>query len=124
MSRAARRAGKIAAMIPTTIAATAKMISCVTGRVKSMKSIAGHQQGPERDPEQDSEDAADRRRDDALVSDHAPNLTARHADGAQHADLPGPLEHREHERVHDPEEADENREREQDVEDVEHGVQS
>ena len=74
-------------------------------------------------PRSDPERAADQRRDHALVTDHPPHLPAGHPDRAQHPDLTRPLEDRQDERVHDPEEADEDREREQDVEDVQHGAQ-
>ncbi len=66
----------------------------------------------ERDPER----GTDQRRDHSLVPDHPPRLAARHADRAQHPDLAGALEHRQDERVHDPEQADDDREPEQDVE--------
>ena len=62
--------------------------------------------------------------DDALVADHPSHLTPRHPNRAQHAELARALEHREDERVHDPEEADDDREREQHVEQVEQGVDS
>ena len=67
---------------------------------------------------------ADQRGDHALVPDHPPHLAARHPDRAQHAELARPLEHGEDERVHDPEQADDHREREQHVEDVQHRVQA
>ena len=43
---------------------------------------------------------------DALVADHPPDLAAGHADGPQHPELARALEHREDERVDDPEQAD------------------
>ena len=69
-------------------------------------------------------DAADQRGDHALVPDHPPHLAPRHADRAQHPELTCPLEDGQHERVHDPEEADDHGEGEQHVEDVEDVVQA
>ena len=54
-----------------------------------------------------------------FVADHPAGLAAGHADRAQHAEFACPFEDGEHERVDDPEEADDDREREQDVEEVE-----
>ena len=53
----------------------------------------------------------------ALVADHAPHLAARHADRAQHPELAGALEGREHERVDDAEQGDDHGQRQQHVED-------
>ena len=50
------------------------------------------------------------------MAHHAADLPAAHADGAHHADLAGALEHREHERVDHPEQADDDRQREEHVE--------
>jgi hypothetical protein len=50
------------------------------------------------------------------VADHAPDLAPRHADGAQHPELAGALEHRQRERVDHAEQADDHRQREQGVE--------
>ena len=119
-SFAARRAGKIAARMPTKIAAIAKMISCVDGNHEHDRSHAGDQQAAEHEPEHDPEHGADQRGDHALVPDHPPRLATRHADRAQHPDLARALEHRQDERVDDAEEADHDREREQHVEDVQH----
>ena len=80
-------------------------------RVQRARHRRRHQQA-EREPEP----GADERGDDALVAHHAAHLAARHADGAHHADLAGALEHREHERVDHPEQADDDRQREQHVE--------
>ena len=105
-SRAARRAGKIAATMPTTIVAIAKTISCPTGSEKTMKSTRADEQRAEHDPEHDADHAADQRGDHALVADHPAHLAPRHADRAQHPELARALEDRQHERVHDPEQAD------------------
>ena len=84
-----------------------------------MKSTRADEKGGEHDAEHDADGRADQRRDHALVPDHAADLTARHADRAQHPDLARALEDRQDERVHDPEQRHEHRQREQHVEDVE-----
>jgi len=78
------------------------------GEGRELDRLPDHQR--EHDAERDPERGADQRRDDALVADHAPHLALRHADGAQHPQLARPLEHCQHERVHDAEEADDHRE--------------
>ena len=122
-SRAARRAGKIAATMPTITAAIAKMMICADRERELDEVHARDEERAEDDSEHDPEDAADERRDHALVADHPPHLPARHPDRAQHPDLARPLEHRQHERVDDPEQADDHGQREQHVEDVEDRVQ-
>src|SRR2546421_637159 len=77
------------------------------------------QQRREHDPERDADGGADQCRDHALMSDLPPHLPPGHPDRTEHADLPCALEDREDERVHDPEQADDDRECEQHVEDVE-----
>ena len=67
----------------------------------------------------DSERGADQRRHDALVPDHPAHLAARHADRPQHPELTSALEDGQDERVHHPEQADDHREPEQRVDDVE-----
>ena len=74
-----------------------------------MKSTRATSSAAEHDPEHDPERAADQRGDHALVADHPPHLAARHPDRAQHPELARPLEHRQHERVDDPEQADDRR---------------
>src|SRR3954453_9408493 len=76
----------------------------------------------EEDADSDSERSADQRRDDAFEANHPPHLTPRHPDGPEHPELTCPLEHRQHERVHDAEDADQHREPEQAVENVEDDV--
>ena len=71
----------------------------------------------------DPEGCADQRRDDALVPDHPAYLPPRHADRAQHSELTRPLEHGQHERVHDPEQADDHGQRKQHVEEAEDVVE-
>ena len=73
----------------------------------------------EEDAERESEGGADESGDDALVADHPPHLASGHADCAQHAELAGAFEDGEHECVDDPEQADDDRECEQDVEEIE-----
>ena len=105
-SFAARRAGKIAATMPTTIVAIAKTISGADRQREDDEVDARDEQRAEHDPEHDPDHAADQRGDHALVADHPPHLPARHPDRAQHPELARALEHGEHERVHDPEQAD------------------
>ena len=76
----------------------------------------------EEEPDRNPEGAADQSGDDALLPDHPAHLPAGHADGPQHAELARSLEHREDERVHDAEEADDHRQAEQPVEDVQSEV--
>ena len=104
--------------------AIAKTISWPTGSENDDEVDARDEQRAEHDPEQDPERAADQRGDHALVPDHAPHLPPGHADRAQHPELARALEHRQHERVHDPEQADDDREREQDVEQVQDRVEA
>ena len=68
------------------------------------------------EPDRQAEPGADERGDHALVPHHSADLTTRHADGAHHADLAGALEHGKHERIDHPEQADDDRQREQHVE--------
>ena len=124
-SREARRAGKIAARMPTTIAAIAKTISDAPRhdeRDEARRARRGARRA--RCPSGDPERAADQRRDHGLVADHPPHLTARHPDRAQHPELARPLEDGQDERVHDPEQADDDRQREQDVEEVQDRVEA
>ena len=74
----------------------------------------------ERDADDDSDHGTDEGGDLALDPDHSLELAACHAHRAQGADLPGPLDDREYERVDDPEQADDDRERKQHVEQIEH----
>src|SRR5918995_6133251 len=84
---------------------------------------ARDQERAEHDAEDDPQRPADQGGDHALVPDHPPHLAPRHPDRAQHPELSRALEDCEHERVHDPEEADDHRQREQHVEDVQHLVE-
>ena len=99
------------------------MTSCRTGSGEHDEVDPRDQQAAEHDPEHDPERGADQRRDHALVPDHPAHLPPRHADRAQHPELARPLEDGEHERVDDPEEADEDRQREQHVEDVQDALE-
>ena len=107
-------------MIPTMIAAIVKMTSCSHGIANTISFTRDREQAAEHDAEHEPERRADQRGDHALVPDHPPHLTPRHADRAEHAELARPLEDRQDERVDDPEQADHDREGEQHVEDVEH----
>src|SRR5919197_1974543 len=77
-----------------------------------------HERGQEQ-PERQPEPRPDQRRDHALVPDHPPHLPPRHPDRSQHPELACPLEHREHERVHHPEQADDHGQGQQDVQELE-----
>ena len=116
---AARRAGRIAATSPTIIAAITNTMSVPRdreGRVaRSPLRPCSARTMPTGIPS-----AAPIRAVTMLSCRIMPaHLPARHPDGAEHPELARPLEHRQHERVHDPEQADDDREREQDVEEVE-----
>ena len=116
----ARRAGMIAAAMPASTATSVNAASMPTGidiadvvlrqRLRDQRG----QQDPQREPER----GADQRRDHALVADHPPRLPAGHADRAQHAQLAGPLEDRQHERVDHAEQRHDHREREHHVQQV------
>src|SRR3954469_11150567 len=87
-----------------------------------IREALGHdrrQEHAEREPER----RADQRRDDALVAHHPASLAAAHADRAQHPELTGPLEHRQDHGVHHSEQAHHDRQREQDVEQHQRGVE-
>src|SRR5919197_5278226 len=71
------------------------------------------------EPERQPEPSPDQRRDHALVPDHPPDLAARHPDRPQHPELARPLEDREHERVHHPEQAHDHGQGQQHVEELE-----
>ena len=77
----------------------------------------------EEEADDDPECGADQGRDDALVSDHLARLRPREAHGAQHADLTRALEHRQDERVHDSEQADDHGQREQHVQQADDAVE-
>ena len=80
-------------------------------------------EGREEDPEREPDRRADERRDDALLPDHPADLPARHPDRAEHPDLTRALVDRQNERVDHPEDADEHRQREHDVEEREELVE-
>ena len=105
------------------IVATANTIELGHRQREDDELDAGGEQCAEHETERDAERAADQRRDHALVTDHAADLPPRHPDRAQHPELARPLEHRQDERVHDAEQADDDGEREQHVEHVEDRVQ-
>ncbi len=124
LRRAARRAGKIAASRPTMIAAITKITIVRHGTANGTPPIARSKSSASPAPSGNPERGADQRRHDRLVADHPARLPARHPDCAQHADLARALEHRQHERVHDPEQRDDDREPEQDVEEEQEAVQA
>src|ERR1700689_4910785 len=47
-----------------------------------------------------------------LVADHGLDLSSQHAESPEQADLPGPLQYRQRERVHDPDETNHDSEHE------------
>ena len=67
----------------------------------------------------DADDGAEDRQDHRFRADHGPDLAPLHADRAQQADLVGALEHRQHQRVDDPDEGDDHRQGEQGVDQAE-----
>ena len=69
------------------------------------------QRRADHDPDQGAEDGQDHR----FRADHRPDLSALHADGTQQADLVGPFEDREHQRVDDPDQGDDHSQAEQRV---------
>ena len=101
------------------IAAMTKTTIVPHGTAKGMRCRALVEERGEPDPERDPERRADQRGDHRLVPDHPARLAPGHADRAQHPELARALEDGQDERVHDPEEADDDREPEQDVEQVE-----
>ena len=88
------------------IAAIVKTMTWVVGNANSRKSTFAIRRPARIEPEHDPDERADQRGDHALVADHPPRLPARHPDRAQHPDLARALEHGQHERVDDPEQAD------------------
>ena len=114
---AARRAGPIEASAPASAARTNIAASGIT-RVDQHEAEPGQRLGHQRreaDPECDPQHRADQRRDHRLERDHLAHLAAQRADRPQHPELPGALEDRERQRVGDPEQRHEHRQREQRV---------
>ena len=70
------------------------------------------------DAQHEPEQRADQRRDDGLEAHDALDLAPRHADRAQHPELARALEDRQRERVDDPEQRDDDRQRQQRVDEV------
>ena len=66
-------------------------------------------------PDREAEHAADHRRDQRLVADHLADLASRGADRAHHAQLVGALVDRQDQRVDDPEQRHDHRQRQQHV---------
>ena len=118
LSFAALRAGKIAAMMPADDRGDHEHDQRAPGDRERRVLDRSPTMQRRADPEQDPEHAAEQRGDDALVADHPPQLAAAHPDRAQHPELPRALEHRQHQRVDDPEQADDDRQRQQHVEEV------
>ena len=64
------------------------------------------QREPEPGADDDADHGAEERDDHRLRADHRPHLPPFHPDGAQQSDLVRALEHRQHERVDDPDQRD------------------
>ena len=77
----------------------------------------------EEEADDDPERGPDQGRHDALVADHLARLLSSEAHRAQHPDLARALEHRQDERVHDSEQADDHGQREQDVQQTDNAVE-
>ena len=115
-SLAARRDGHTAASTPTTRPASTATTSWSTGMSRTFSPSSDHrrldgrrEQHPDRQPQQ----GAEQRDRDRLDPEHPAQLRAIHADRPEQADLAGPLDHAEGERVDDAEDRDQDREREQ-----------
>ena len=93
----------------------AATISCRPGWTSVKSSIARLTRSARITPSTTPRIAADQRGDHRLVADHPPHLAARGADRAQHAELARALGDREHERVDDAEQRDDDRQRQQRV---------
>ena len=106
------------------IAAMVKTMTWAVGNAKVRKSTLAIRMPARIRPEHDADEGADERGDHALVPDHPPRLPARQADRAQHPDLTRALEDGEHERVDDPEQTHDHRQRKQHVEDVQDRVEA
>ena len=121
-SRAARRAGQLAASRPSSAARTRKTTRFETGTTVSVMpcECSDDDEGDaEARPDDDADDRAEDGEDHRLGADHGPDLAALHADRPQQPDLVGALEHRQHERVHDPDEGDDHGQGEQRVDQAE-----
>ncbi len=125
-SRAARRAGRTAAITPAA-APTATMITIGTGgTANTPKPLLGGDRPRERpaeeDPEPDSGRCAEQRDEQRLPAHGRAQLAARLADRSEQAEFPGPLVHRERERVGDAHDGDQDRQGEQTVDQPEQGL--
>src|SRR5436190_21907 len=83
----------------------------------------GRDEVAEEDSDRDPQRSPDQSRRDALEADHQARLPAGQPDRAQHPQLASSLEDGQDERVDDPEHAHDDREREQDIEEVQDAVQ-
>ena len=115
--RAARRAGAIAPIAPTTTASSRNTRSCGTGTLKpTPRSSTANRQPREEDADGRPEQAADQRRDD--VADQSPHLRRRRADRPEHAELARALVDRQEQAVRDPEHGDHDAHGQQRVEQI------
>ena len=121
-SRRARRVGKPAKReaprrarrrTPRSPGTRAPARTGTVNSVMSSDSSAAVKAQPHRSPTARPTSAADPGDDHRLATHHSPQLPTRHADGPEHADLVRALEHRQRERVDDPENRDELRQEQQ-----------
>ena len=121
-SLAARRAGQLAATSPSTAASSEehhKVGRRHDGVGDALLFQRRHQRDAHAGTDDDPDDGAEDGQDDRFGPDHRPDLAPLHADRPEQADLAGAFEHREHERVHDPDERDKHGQREQGVDQAE-----
>ncbi len=116
--RPARRAGKIAATSPATTAKS-KQDHEARDRHRHGRDEGLGQRGQRGEAKQDADSYADRRaerrHDRPFPPDHASRLATGHADGSEQSDLANAFEHRERQRVRDPEHRDDDGQQQQDV---------
>ena len=94
--RAARRAGRIAAITPTSAATTSTTTKIPTGMSRTGMSSLNrfHDQDRKNDANHDSNEGPDQRGHNRLPSDHRAGLTPAQPHGPQQADLARSLEDR------------------------------
>ena len=105
-------------MTPARIAAITNTTSVPTGIVNAAYLMATPIIRAEHHAERDAERRPEQRRDHTLVTDHAPDLAPGHPDGPEHAELTRSLKDGQDERVDDPEQADDDRQRKEHIEEV------
>ena len=118
-SLAARRAGQVAATRPSTADRTRNTTRLDVGTTVSVSLSERHQGNAHAGPDDDADDGPEDGQDHRLRADHGPHLAPFHAHGPQQADLAGALEHREHQRVDDAHQGDDDGQGEQGVDQAE-----